>query len=225
MPSRKTRASYHASRKSRRNQSDSHLRVCLSLPPATNSLTVRGEFRPDRALRQSAPMTRSTHTIRADSLKQDRPASSKCKYTSTATTVRPGPGAPHRSRHRKPLRLWSPRPDHTRTGNWQTRLASTSTCGAPPLKVRPSLPRRHRLGTRHPTADRSTDRLRLWVVLWVLATGIGASIAGLLTYMLVSRSGAPPASAELAGVTTWTATARISLAFPSAIKALRDLRI
>lgn len=108
---------------------------------------------------------------------------------------------------------------------WWATLAPTSDYGAPILDARPKRyrshsPRRRRSEADCPVSIRSGNR----VLPWMSVAGLFTAMAGLLAYMLASSSDVPTPAAWLAGITASAAAARVFLAVPAAIKALRDLR-
>ncbi|MFF5469234.1 hypothetical protein [Streptomyces achromogenes] len=62
------------------------------------------------------------------------------------------------------------------------------------------------------------------MLLWMSVAGLLSIVTCLLGYALVSSSGVPAAAAWFAGIAASAAAARILIAMPTAIKALKDLR-
>lgn len=266
MPSSKSRAAHHASKKRLRNQDDSRHRALLSSPlPGCPSAAHSARGR-EGAMRRGTFAGWAVCAILVDFPSRSCRRPSRPRYAPSTAASRPrlrtqsalrcspswnlscptAPTPPH------PDELNAPRTCTRRSSTEEARLLSTGTARKTPA----TRSHRHHVGVgrcrascfpaptcrppgpdqpsgyhlRRPRRKRSKpdclaqNHSGAWVLPWMSAAGLLSVLTGLLAYALVSRSGVPAATAWLAGITASAAAARILLAAPGAIKALKDLR-
>lgn len=228
MPSSKSRAVHHASKRRLKNQDDSRHRALLSQPQPSCSSAARSACGREGAMHRGTFTGWAVCAVLADFPRRScrrpsRPRASRTRIR-TQSSLRCSPSWLLSAGTARKTTTPRSRPQHVGGGRCRASSLPVPTC-RPPGPDRPSRYRLRRPGRRHPKADwLAQNHSGAWVLPWMSAAGLFAVLTGLLAHALASRSGVPAATAWLAGITASAAAARILLALPGAIKALKDLR-